>query len=588
VKLVLFDLGDTLEHDGVLLPGARDTLNAISSLRSDNRPAALMGLISDFDMPDKPSDVPTIQRRYYRLLDDLDIRQFFEPVAKRVTLSTEVGVRKPDEAIFKVAIGNAGAGLRFDDVLFITENPDHVLAARRLGLGALHVQGPGQQQGEVGTLPELVPLVLEFVRNEEPDVTAVLDLPLGANGTARQRFTEPEVEWTRLGNVLVVRAAATRVAAVLAPEGLAGSAGRRFFVPKRRLHLVTQLGRLFQEDHPDIRVLVDKGRYLVVDVDPERSLAGAHASCYAARPLPVDTVVFDQFAAGPVSLDAVDLPADMLSRQAFEEDVRTLTRWRTRRSTSADFLDALEWAKTQLSALGFATTIQSVEVGGGTTRNLIGDLPGDGDERKLVVITAHLDSVNRHGADGVAPGADDNASGSAGVVAIGRALAGRPRRNDLRLILFGGEEQGLFGSRHYVSGLEPDERSRISAVVNMDMIAARNGIDPCVLLEGAEPSQQIINALAGIARMHTSLAVQTSLQPFNSDHVPFLDLDIPAVLTIEGTDSANDRVHTERDTPDTLDFDLALQILRMNILFAEQALADASLSPGPLHEGRSR
>jgi Zn-dependent M28 family amino/carboxypeptidase len=171
-----------------------------------------------------------------------------------------------------------------------------------------------------------------------------------------------------------------------------------------------------------------------------------------------------------------------------------------------------------------------------------------------------------------APGADDNASGTAGVLAIARALAGRTGRHDLRLILFGGEEQGLFGSRHYVAGLDGAERTRISAVLNMDMIACLNSSLPAVLLEGAPVSQPVMDALAGIAREHTSLAVQTSLNPFNSDHVPFIDLGIPAVLTIEGTDSANDRVHTERDTLETLDISLAMEILRMNATFVTQAL----------------
>ena len=216
---------------------------------------------------------------------------------------------------------------------------------------------------------------------------------------------------------------------------------------------------------------------------------------------------------------------------------------------------------------------------GGTTRNLIADRPGEGADREVVLVTAHLDSVNTRGAAAAAPGADDNASGSAGVLAIGRALADRSRRHDLRLILFGGEEQGLFGSRHYVSGLDAAERARISAVVNMDMIACRNTSNATVLLEGAAVSQAVIDALADIAQAHTSLAVQTSLEPFNSDHVPFIDLGIPAVLTIEGTDSANDRVHTERDTLDTLDINLALEILRMNLLFVAQALDSDIHSP---------
>jgi hypothetical protein len=124
------------------------------------------------------------------------------------------------------------------------------------------------------------------------------------------------------------------------------------------------------------------------------------------------------------------------------------------------------------------------------------------------------------------------------VLAVGPALAGQSRRNNLRLILFGGEEQGLVGSRQSVSGRDGAERARISAVINMDMIACQNSSNATVLLEGAPASQSMIDARAGIAQANTSLDIQTSLHPFNSDHAPFLDLGIPAVLTIEVTDSS--------------------------------------------------
>ena len=99
----------------------------------------------------------------------------------------------------------------------------------------------------------------------------------------------------------------------------------------------------------------------------------------------------------------------------------------------------------------------------------------------------------------LAPGADDNASGSAGVLEIARVLATHPRKHDLRLILFGGEEQGLHGSKQYVSGLSASERARIRAVINMDMIATLNTATPTVLLEGASVSQTLMTDLANAA-----------------------------------------------------------------------------------------
>jgi Zn-dependent M28 family amino/carboxypeptidase len=101
----------------------------------------------------------------------------------------------------------------------------------------------------------------------------------------------------------------------------------------------------------------------------------------------------------------------------------------------------------------------------------------------------------------------------------------------------------------------------------MDMIGSLNSEIPTVLLEGAELSQAIMDGLSAAARTYTGLAVQTSLNYANSDHVSFICNGVPAVLTIEGTDAANDTIHSPRDTLDRINFDLALEILRMITAF---------------------
>jgi hypothetical protein len=52
MKVILFDLGKTLEDGDVLLPGARETLRALQAMRDSNGEAAVLTLVSDFDMPD--------------------------------------------------------------------------------------------------------------------------------------------------------------------------------------------------------------------------------------------------------------------------------------------------------------------------------------------------------------------------------------------------------------------------------------------------------------------------------------------------------------------------------------------------------
>jgi Zn-dependent M28 family amino/carboxypeptidase len=191
-----------------------------------------------------------------------------------------------------------------------------------------------------------------------------------------------------------------------------------------------------------------------------------------------------------------------------------------------------------------------------------------------VLVTAHLDSINLKGGPAAsAPGADDNRSGSAGLE-MARVFRDHRSKHDLRFILFGGEEEGLFGSKHYVAKLSASERARIRAVVNMDMIASLNTSTRSVLLEGATLSQRVIDGLREAAATYTHLTVATSLNPFASDHVPFINKGIPAVLTIEGADNTNNRIHSGNDTIDHVKSDLALEILRMNVAFVASEAAN--------------
>ena len=163
MKIVMFDLGDTLEHQDVLLPGAIKTLRAVRAMTDSRGSKPVMALGSDFDMPNSPSEIPAIRQQYYQILSQLRIRTFFEPVDQRVTLSTEVGVFKPHKKFFKTALNKLDGSLPFSSVLFITENLVHVQAARGLGLRAIHFKGPGQTTGDVARLVDLIPHIQTFV-----------------------------------------------------------------------------------------------------------------------------------------------------------------------------------------------------------------------------------------------------------------------------------------------------------------------------------------------------------------------------------------------------------------------------------------
>jgi Peptidase family M28 len=391
----------------------------------------------------------------------------------------------------------------------------------------------------------------------------------------------PGVSWVRFGRETLLYSEDDEGAG--AQTTARSSRGARY--PRRhtdatreQLHVVVQHGRRFQQHHPDVPVLHDRGRFLLVQMDPQhaRGIRRTDEMCYGVMPLTPDLVLFDErVGAAARAVDPmVTALIGTLTRPQVEATLEKLAAFTTRHSTSDGYRKAAAFALEQLAAMGYVTSTQSVTVGAATSSNVTADKAGTGAvPRTVVIVTAHLDSVNADaGPSGRAPGADDNASGSTGVLEIARVFRDHPGRQDLRFILFGGEEQGLFGSKQYLAGLSAAERSRISAVVNMDMIGSLNSPVPSVLLEGAALSQAVIDRLADAAASYTGLTVETSLHPFNSDHVPFIESGIPAVLTIEGSDNTNGTVHSADDKVENINYDLLLEILRMNVAFVAEAI----------------
>lgn len=569
MRIVLFDLGHTLEVDGVLLPGAHHTLQAMQSMRVDGELVHL-ALLSDYRMPDGIDGVVEIVAEYVRLLEQLGIYEYFTPVEERVTLSTELRVFKPDPRLFRLAADKILPGVPFEQIAFVTENRSHVTAARALGMVGVQVRMPGSSN-HLPTLPEVPALLAEAFDIPPPD-------PFRFDGPvrlARGRATGADpgggrsISWVQLGEDVLLIAAGTELDA-LSRTGpsvipLEGKTPRR-----EHLHVVRQKGRLFQRLHPSVDVLHDAGRFLVVDMPPNAvHLPDPHGhSHFEVTPLSENEVLFsvaDMDAARADPNPTIQPALDEFDSDRFRTDLEELVGIGTRHSLTDGYNQALELARDRLKH--YATRPQPFTMPGGTSTNLIADKPGTASSnRDVMLVTAHLDSVNlESGPTAPAPGADDNGSGAAGVLAIGRALRPLELRHDVRFVLFGGEEQDLHGSREYLASLSPGERQRIRAVLNMDMIGAQHGAQPGVLLESSPMALWLLRELTRAAATYTDLEVQTSTHPFASDHVSFLNAGIPAVLTIEATDEqSQDFIHSSRDTLDRVDDQLASAILRMN------------------------
>ncbi len=398
--------------------------------------------------------------------------------------------------------------------------------------------------------------------------------------TQSNRAKSPQINWVQFGQDALVIADESEWNQIGQETTRQAAPLRRIAHPvqQENLYLVVQKGRIFQQEHPEIPVLLDKGRFLVVELAAEQvqQWDKGDEPCYTIRPLQDYSVVFQLRPKPLARLQAspkIQSLVKQLSQVSLEQTLQKLVSFPTRYSTSQSYGEAAAWLKKELTDMGYQTRLSRITVMGQNSQNVIAKKQGKGNNRGLVIVTAHLDSINHQdGPLAPAPGADDNGSGSAGLLEIARSLKNYDREHDLYLVLFGGEEQGLFGSQQYVSKLTQPERSRIIAVVNMDMIGSLNTAKPTVMLEGAQLSQRAIDGLATAAEIYTELEVETSLNPFASDHVPFIKAGLPAVLTIEGGDSTNNAIHSGNDTLDRINYKFMLEILRMNLAFIGDSL----------------
>jgi len=192
--------------------------------------------------------------------------------------------------------------------------------------------------------------------------------------------------------------------------------------------------------------------------------------------------------------------------------------------------------------------------------NVIAWLPGSDPQlaEQVVVVGAHYDHIGVDTRGRIGYGADDNASGTAGLLEIAQALAlARPRRSILACS-FSGEEDGLLGSHALASRL-PFDKSRIVAMVNMDMIGRGDKDEVAVLGIVQNPSlEKLIERSRKLAPSGVSKIVMRQGEELfqRSDHYSFHQIGVPVLFFFEGLPiEANADYHTWRDTIDKLDFE---------------------------------
>jgi hypothetical protein len=245
-------------------------------------------------------------------------------------------------------------------------------------------------------------------------------------------------------------------------------------------------------------------------------------------------------------------------------DIQHLVDFKSRYSTASTYHDAAAWAARKFASFGLKVERPTFEMSGRTSENVVASLEGTANTSETYLIGGHLDSISFSDVAN-APGADDNASGSATVLAIAQVFARHRPRANLKFLLFGGEEEGLLGSAAYVNSLDEAARAAIKGVITLDMTGFHRQPEAGLMLEGKEISAPLTAAVARAAATYTTLKVERTLDAWGSDHMSFLDAGIPALLTFELEYPSNGHQHGPRDLMSIVDINQVVAITKADI-----------------------
>jgi hypothetical protein len=216
----------------------------------------------------------------------------------------------------------------------------------------------------------------------------------------------------------------------------------------------------------------------------------------------------------------------------------------------------------EFKSYGLETRYDDWSYGGNSGNNIEGTLQGtDETSDEIYIICAHYDSVTG------SPGADDDGSGTATVLAAAYAMSQYEFNHTIRFVAFDGEEQGLLGSHEYVQEAY-DNGDNIVAVLNGDMIGfATNETEASMMkIKENSASTWITNFTYDVSQKYEEyieLTVIPSGSGGGSDHRSFWDFGYHAIMYQEY--NFNDYYHSPQDQIGNMDIDYCTRMSRLEI-----------------------
>lgn len=264
----------------------------------------------------------------------------------------------------------------------------------------------------------------------------------------------------------------------------------------------------------------------------------------------------------------IEAAVNSITAAEYASYIQALQDCVTRYTPTSGYAAARDYVGDFFSGLGLEVTLFPFEYRGVTYHSVIAEWYGVSSPEEIVIICGHFDSTSeREYRETLAPGADDNASGAAVAMAAARAFAALEFGRTVRYCAFGGEEQGLYGSRAYALYCR-NNNEKLIAVLNADMVAydeENGGRDDFSVAHGADP--WLLTYLEAVGGLYGNGLLYDHYEFGGSDHYYFWSYGYPAMAAIEGGSGIGGATsypyyHTIEDTLDKLHPDLAVRFAR--------------------------
>lgn len=286
--------------------------------------------------------------------------------------------------------------------------------------------------------------------------------------------------------------------------------------------------------------------------------------------------------------------------EALEQQLKTHVKRLAANSAGRNFIvsdtltPARRYIEEQFVNAGLPVENQSYEIYGDLYANIIVNFPATGDSKKVLIVGAHYDSVEN------SPGANDNASGVAALIEIGKYLSHQPLKHNVRLIAFVNEEPPFFqteemGSLVYARSLSRDGEDVIGMIAletigcYIDKPGSQkypklfNLLYPdtgnFISFIGNLTSRSLLTRSISLFREHSPVPSEGIAAPAFipgvswSDHWSFWVTGHTAIMITDTAPYRYDHYHQQSDTPDKLNYEQYSKVVH-GLFYVVQGLAN--------------